>query len=345
MNILFLFFFLVLPIGTAEYTHHNCIDDGHQTWVCDYMKTHQKIYQTPQEMEQRKTKLLATVISKPSDRLRFGLTSRSDRFKHELKRNMPLKMRHHQRVERAPVHKHIHLDSNYKLPPIDWRSHSGISYVTNIKDQGTCGDCFAFSSATVLEYWSKRHGHPKSLSAQSIMDCTSGRGRPDVGCEGGLMEYVFEYAKNHPIPLASEIPYSESQRKCPKELLSHVRVNNYKVLMIEETPKAEQQFEAILHKYGPIGIGIDSENMDNYKRGLFTADRCGKDIDHAVTIVGYTKDAWIIKNSWGKQWGQDGYLFLERGANACGVAEYGVYVSDAGPEHEILPTEWSFATD
>ena len=64
-----------------------------------------------------------------------------------------------------------------------------------------------------------------------------------------------------------------------------------------------------------------------------------------MTIVGYTKDAWIIKNSWGKQWGQDGYLFLERGANACGVAEYGVYVSDAGPEHEILPTEWSFATD
>ena len=344
MNILFLFLFLA-PSGLASYTHSNCTLDGHQTWMCKYMKTHQKTYQTVEEMELRKSMVLTTQISEPSEKLQFGLTSRSDRFKHELKRNMPLKMRHHQQVERDQIHKHTHLSSHYQLPPIDWRSHHGISYVTPVKDQGTCGDCFAFSSATVLEYWSKTHGHPKSLSAQSIMDCTSGPKRPDVGCEGGLMEYVFEYAKNHPIPLATEIPYREAQKKCPRSLLSHVRVKNYKVLMIGETPKAEQQFEAILHKYGPIGIGIDSEKMDNYKGGIFTADRCGKDIDHAVTIVGYTKDAWIIKNSWGPTWGEDGYLLLERGSNACGVAEYGVYVSNAEPEHTRLDTDWKFSAN
>jgi C1A family cysteine protease len=218
-----------------------------------------------------------------------------------------------------------------------------VSYVTEVKDQGSCGDCFAFSAATVLEYWSKKHGHPKSLSSQSIMDCTSGTHRPDVGCEGGLMEYVFEYAKKHPIALDSEMPYQEKQSICPRELLSHVKVENYKVLMIDESPTAEQEFEAILHKYGPIGIGVDSENMDNYKGGIFTADMCGKDIDHAVTIIGYTKDAWIVKNSWGPHWGENGYLYLERGANACGVAEYGVYVSNAHPINDVLDTNWQMS--
>ena len=104
----------------------------------------------------------------------------------------------------------INTNPSHSLPPIDWRNHNGNSYVTPVKDQGDCGDCFAFASATVLEYWSKKHGHPKSLSVQKIMDCTSGPARPDVGCDGGLMEYVFEYAKNHPIGLGRTIPIQRS---------------------------------------------------------------------------------------------------------------------------------------
>ena len=69
---------------------------------------------------------------------------------------------------------------------------------------------------------------------------------------------------------------------------------------------------------------------------------CGKDIDHAVTIVGYTKDAWIIKNSWGPHWGVGGYLYLERGKNACGVAEYIVYVTRAIPVSYPLNTNWIY---
>jgi cathepsin L len=172
------------------------------------------------------------------------------------------------------------------------------------------------------------------------MDCTSGPSRPDVGCDGGLMEYVFEYAKNHPIGLEAQFPYKEAQGTCPQQFITNVKVKQYKVLMHDDNPKTEQQFEAILHKYGPISIGIDSTTMDNYKDGIFTADLCSTDIDHAVTIIGYTKDAWIIKNSWGPYWGRDGYLYLERGKNACGVAEYAVYVSSAVPAHERQTTKW-----
>lgn len=173
------------------------------------------------------------------------------------------------------------------------------------------------------------------------MDCTSGATRPDDGCDGGLMEYVFEYAKTHPVPLEAEFPYKERTTTCPnKNLLSHVKVHQYKVLTHAGHRNAEAEIEWLLHAYGPVSVGVDSTSMDNYSGGIFKAHMCTTEIDHAVTIVGYTKDAWIIKNSWGPYWGKHGYLYLERGKNACGVAEYIVYVTSAEPVLKKMNTDW-----
>ena len=98
--------------------------------------------------------------------------------------------------------------------------------------------------------------------------------------------------------------------------------------------------EYILHNYGPVSAGIDSTQMDNYIGGIYPATMCSTDIDHAVTIVGYTTNAWIIKNSWGPGWGDNGYLYLERGKNACGIAEYLVFVKEAYPMIKNEPTYW-----
>jgi len=314
--------------------------DNHPSWLCDYMQKHKKVYSNHAELNLRKIKLKS--VEKISERdVKFGLTSRSDRFNHELKRNIPMQLKHHENIVRSKKTKHLYTTHD-TLPPIDWRSYRGVPYVTTVKNQGECGDCFAFSSATVLEFWSKKQGFPKSLSAQTIMDCTSGPQKPDVGCQGGLMEYVFEYAKHHPITLENEFPYLDQQSVCPhRQLWSHVNVKDYKVLMISENSNTEKAFEKILHNYGPIGVGINSKNMDNYKGGIFRADMCTKEIDHAVTIVGYTDNAWIIKNSWGKFWGEDGYLYLEKGKNACGIAEYAVYVSNAHVSNRRMSTKWT----
>ena len=177
------------------------------------------------------------------------------------------------------------------------------------------------------------------------MDCTSGQGRPNVGCDGGLMEYAFEFAKKHPVVFAEEDKYKEEQQRCPlKMVLSHLKVTGYRVLMYSENKDAENQIESLLHKYGPVSIGIDSTSMamTNYRAGIFRARNCGKNIDHAVTIIGYTKDAWIIKNSWGPKWGQNGYLYLERGKNACGVAEYIVYITGAAPKNAYMSAKWHY---
>lgn len=337
----FLFCFFLSSV--TAYTSKECSEDSHPDWLCDYMETHKRNYSNRAEMKLRKSKLMAvqSAVQPHDTKVQYGLTSRSDRFFHEMKRNQPMKWNNHQLVERAIDDKHVHL-GKVNLPPIDWRNHNGISYVSSVKDQGICGDCFAFASATVLEYWSARtHGHPKSISAQNLMDCTSGVHRPNVGCEGGLMEYVFEYAQKHPVVLSKEFPYIQSQRQCPKRaMISSVRVKEFKVLMRDDNPRTEDEFEAILHKYGPISVGVDSTSMDNYRGGIFRATSCSTDIDHAVTIVGYTKRAWIIKNSWGTGWGENGYLRLERGRNACGVAEYAVYIKDGEAVHTKMPTQW-----
>jgi len=338
MNIRFLFCFFFSTV--SAYTSSDCGADGHEPWLCEYMANHKRNYSGHAEMKLRKSKLKTQLLQQSITDKTFGLTSRSDRFVHENKRNQPLKFQHHKKITRAITNTHIHLASA-RMPPIDWRQVQGVSFVSPVKDQGECGDCFAFASATVLEFWSAIHrGFPKSLSSQVISDCTSGSGRPDVACDGGLMEYVYEYAKQHPVPLTQDYPYQDKETRCPRKATSYVKVNDYKVLMHDENSNTEHEFEVILHRFGPISVGVDSSNMDNYKQGLFTAEMCSNDIDHAVTIVGYTEEAWIIKNSWGEDWGQDGYLYLERGKNACGIAEYAVYVDSAEPIRRNLRTEW-----
>lgn len=328
-----------LFVRTNALNASQCRVEGHETWLCDYMDKHQRSY-SHKEIQLRKKKLQSVQVHK-KDGVRFGHTSRSDRFPHELRSNFHLKLTKHLSLERSNQNKHVHLAAPKHLPPIDWRNVNGRSHVSAVKDQGDCGGCFAFASATVLEYWSKKQGFPKSLSSQSLMDCTSGKTRPDDGCDGGLMEYVFEYAKTHPVPLEVDFPYKEHSKTCPnKKLLSHVKVNQYKVLMHGEHRNAESEIEWLLHAYGPVSVGVDSTTMDNYSGGIFKAHMCTTDIDHAVTIVGYTKDAWIIKNSWGPHWGENGYLYLERGKNACGVAEYIVYITDAEPVSRAMSTYW-----
>lgn len=328
---------VMMSCCTEALDEHECRHLGHSSWLCDYMGVHGRNYSSIEELHLRKERLRA---AKPyvDQGVTFGYTSRSDRFHNELRGNKALDDGEHRKVKRSAKKNHKSLGSARTYPPIDWRTHGR---VTSVKDQGSCGGCFAFASAAVLEYWSGMY--PKSLSAQSLMDCTSGNSLPDDGCGGGLMEYVFEYAMSHPVPLDRDFPYRERQLQCKKRLLwSHVGVRDYRVMAIETTPDAESRIEELIHKYGPVAVGIDSTTMDHYKSGIFRANRCTNDIEHAVAIVGYTKEFWIIKNSWSNLWGIDGYLYLERGKNACGVAEYIVYVTDGNPELKRETTYWRF---
>jgi len=325
---LFLFWAVVL---TDALNYKECRNTNHHPDVCKYMAQFHKNYSNHTELKLRARHIMNS-RKYVQNGVEFGHTSRSDRFKHELKRNNLMHPLIRKNIARLTKNKHKELTSASHLPPIDWRDIDGKPFVTDVKNQGECGGCFAFAAAAVLEYWSKKHGHPKSLSVQHLMDCTSTSTGQNDGCDGGLMEYVFEYGKKHSVVLESRYPFAERDATCPNaQLLSHMAVSNWKVLERETNRFAEQQLEKILHEYGPVAVGVDSLEWDNYKNGIYKHHMCSQDIDHAVTIVGYTDKAWIVKNSWGTEWGDNGYIYLERGHNTCGVAEYITYITNAYP--------------
>lgn len=201
--------------------------------------------------------------------------------------------------------KERHLDMNYiPLPDeLDWRD-SGM--VGPVRRQGACNSCWAFSAAGSIEYHARRQMKEAEVSVQSILDCS----KRTFGCNGGLMGHVFEYT--HPYPLHYD--YSGHKKKCT--VSSHgAKVEGFVVIRDD----IEHVLPYLITKWGPTSVGVDFDGLETYRGGIVKEKDCGKTARHAVLVVGYTKDAWIVKNSQGAQWGDKGYALVERGTNACAI--------------------------
>ena len=204
----------------------------------------------------------------------------------------------------------------------DWRTKG---YVGPVVRQGDCGGCFSIAAIGNLEYWyKKKTGSFLSLSAQQAMDCT-------YGCEGGLMEDVYKYAQTHAIGPASWDPYRKHDSRCKIRYRNpFIKVKKYMVVSDEYNMHVENKLAHHILSYGPIPVGIDSSShqFELYSSGIIKEHHCGKDIDHAVLVVGFTRDYWIVKNSWGPSWGENGYFRIERFKNACGIDSYASFVTE-----------------
>lgn len=219
-----------------------------------------------------------------------------------------------------------------KLPPsFDWRTKG---MVTHPKVQGRCGGCYCFAGIDNLEYWwKKKTGTLQKLSVQQCIDCTSDYIQDSDGCDGGLMEDVYKLATTKPITVESYDLFKFRTGKCPRHPPQgkKIKVKSYHIMSDEWNSPIEHDLSYNLIHYGPIPIGIDSKSMnfELYRGGILRNHHCTKNIDHAVTVVGYTPHFWIVKNSWGEAWGEGGYFRIERNKNACGINSYSSFVLDA----------------
>lgn len=214
---------------------------------------------------------------------------------------------------------------------MDWRDHTP-KVVTPVKNQGDCGSCWAFSATENTEsMWALAGNGLFELAPQQLVSCD----KVDGGCDGGDLPTAFEYIhKAGGLETEREYPYLSGvtgvNGKCHalNDTELHAPVQDwYKAT----TRRNETELLVSVANIGPLAICVDADTWNNYNGGI-VRKHCGKQLDHCVQLVGYGTSAdgidyWIVRNSWAADWGEDGYIRIERGDDLCGIAQEAYYAT------------------
>jgi C1A family cysteine protease len=210
----------------------------------------------------------------------------------------------------------------------DWGS-AGV--ITPVYNQGQCGSCWAFSATETIEsYYAIQGGQLTQLSMEQIVDCdTAGQ---DQGCGGGFPTGAYQYVQSAGgIDAYANYPYTAGggnsgscqffQGSVVTNVASYSSING-------ESGEYSQLSSA---SGGPVSICVDASSWQNYQGGVLTS--CGNSVDHCVQLTGYynygsSNAYWNVRNSWGTDWGQNGYIWIAIGQDLCSIGDYATVVQD-----------------
>jgi len=247
----------------------------------------------------------------------FGLTKYSDMTPEEFKSTLLGYVRPESRSDVGV------LTSEITAPQtLDWRTQNK---VTPVKDQGQCGSCWAFSTVENIEsmYCMKNNMDCTTfppLSPQEIVDCDT----TDQGCNGGDPPTAYAFVMQEGgLEDNSDYPYTAQNGNCNfQSNLVKVTISNWQYAT---TNSDEGTMQTNLANWGPLSICVDAEPWQDYTGGVMMASDCSNSLDHCVQLVGYdmtqSTPFWIVRNSWGTDWGENGYIRLQYGQDTCGCAD------------------------
>jgi cysteine peptidase B len=240
----------------------------------------------------------------------FGFTKFSDMSPREFQ----IKMTGHNNIYKSKIPKLV----SPKVKRIELQPAKNIDWVakgmtTPIKNQLQCGSCWAFSATEAIESAALLAGKPTQLgSPQEIVDCDDN----ESGCNGGdgreAMQWVIS---NGGQDTESCYPYTGQDGTCA---MSQCTPTN-KITSVTPINADESQIYQALQQ-SPLAICCDASQWQNYNGGILQGSQCGDNVDHEIQLTGYNSGQggyWVVRNSWGSSWGENGFIYLQYGTNTC----------------------------
>ncbi|CAD8092987.1 unnamed protein product [Paramecium sonneborni] len=186
---------------------------------------------------------------------------------------------------------------------IDYRNY------TVVKDQGQCNSGWAFSVTGTMEVYQRIYQNKNvSLSEQHLIDCD----QLSRGCTDGSNINGYKFAISNGVATSTEYPYVGYNQTCK-------RLNGTYHPIRYSSAVGEYSMKQALNSH-PVSAGLDAQNWQFYKSGIFS--NCGITLNHYAVVVGYEETGdWIVKNSWGQTWGENGFIRIKSG-NTCAIVTY-----------------------
>lgn len=207
--------------------------------------------------------------------------------------------------------------------------------LASAEDQGSCGSCWAFAITGVFKDVLRINGISKVLSQQFLLDCND----DGYSCNGGFFD-AHDLHRDKGNVILSDYPYLGQQTTCKSGLKYNEKIISWHYIPGGDNPSTDE-LKAAIYQYGTIAVGVAADSaMSNYTGGLFNGSGA-TELNHAVNLVGWTADSyWIMKNSWGQNWGENGgYMRIKFGANLIGAqANYVVFSNSPDPTPTPTPT-------